>query len=80
MGLVGIKTVTLTEKGQIALPKELRQRKGFKTGSKLAVLAFENHIELRPLEGIDEKTVSSSKGENIQIDWTKCQPRVWHKM
>lgn len=50
MGLKELKTVKITSKGQIAIPKDIRKMEGFKEGSKLALLAFEDHIEIRPLE------------------------------
>ena len=55
MSLVEIKTATITEKGQIAIPKEIRDSEGFKTGSKIAILAFDDHIELRPMKQVSEK-------------------------
>lgn len=58
--LIEIKTAKITEKGQIAIPKEIR-KKGFKEGEKVAILAYENHMEIRPINKIK------------QLDWTKEQ-------
>ncbi len=58
--LIGMKSVTITEKGQIALPKELRENKNFSNGKKLVVLSFENRIELIPLEKFSESLEFSS--------------------
>ena len=55
MKLIEMKTATITEKGQIAIPKDIRQIEGFKEGHKVAILAFEDHIELRSLEQVKEK-------------------------
>ncbi len=52
MGLIEVKTAKITEKGQIVIPKDIRDIEGFKEGSKIAVLAFDDHIELRPLKSI----------------------------
>ena len=49
MNLKELKTVKITSKGQIAIPKEIRKIEGFKEGSKIALLAFDDHIEMRPL-------------------------------
>lgn len=49
MGLKELKTVKITSKGQIAIPKDIRKMEGFKEGSKLALLAFGDHVEIRPL-------------------------------
>lgn len=54
MTLVEMRTVKITSKGQISLPQELRE-KTFKEGSKVAVLAYEDRIEIRPMNIIDEK-------------------------
>ena len=50
MGLKELKTIKITSKGQIAIPKDIRKMEGFKEGSKLALLAFDDHVEIRPLE------------------------------
>ncbi len=49
-----MKTVTITEKGQIAIPEEIRSQSGFKKGEKMVMLSFEDHIELRPLSQINK--------------------------
>ncbi|MFQ5621554.1 MAG: AbrB/MazE/SpoVT family DNA-binding domain-containing protein, partial [Candidatus Nanoarchaeia archaeon] len=48
-----MKTTTIT-KGQIVIPKEIR-KDCFKEGSKVVILAFNDRIELRPPEYIEEK-------------------------
>jgi len=50
-----IKTATITSKGQIAIPKEMRSREGFREGQKIAILTFKDRIELRPLDQITDK-------------------------
>ena len=52
MGLIEVKTAKITEKGQISIPKDMRNIEGFKKGSKIAVLAFSDHVELRPINSI----------------------------
>lgn len=52
MPLLEVKTAKITEKGQIAIPKDIRQLEGFKEGEKVAVLAFEDHVEIRSLKTI----------------------------
>jgi len=51
--LIELKTARITSKGQIALPKDVRRSKAFKEGAKVAILAYGDHIELRPLKSID---------------------------
>ena len=38
MPLIEIKTSKITSKGQIALPKDIRELEGFKEGTKVAIL------------------------------------------
>lgn len=53
--LFEMKTATITEKGQIALPRSIREVEGFEEGDKIVLLAFEDHIEIRPLEQIRKR-------------------------
>lgn len=63
MGLIEMRSATITEKGQIAIPKEIRKKKGFKEGSKIAILAFDNRIEIIPLEEFYEKRYTAIMSE-----------------
>ena len=56
MSLIEMKTAKITEKGQIAIPKDIRKLEGFEQGSKIAILAFKDRIELRPLKKINENS------------------------
>ena len=49
MNLIEVKTVKITSKGQIAIPKDIRELEGFEEGEKIAILAYSDHLELRPL-------------------------------
>lgn len=70
MKLVDIKTVTITEKGQVVIPKNLRAIGGFEAGFKVAVLSFEDHIELRPMKQISEKMATAMASEkSLAKDW-----------
>lgn len=74
-----MKTVTITEKGQIAIPKNIRNIKGFKKGEKIVVLAFKDKIELRPLKQINEKlfTIFASE-KSLAKEWnTKEEDQAW---
>ncbi|UUX93132.1 AbrB/MazE/SpoVT family DNA-binding domain-containing protein [Methanoplanus endosymbiosus] len=51
MTLIDVKTGTITRKGQIVIPKGIRDM--FETGTKVAFLAYEDRIEIRPLDEID---------------------------
>ncbi len=70
MTLNEIKTVTITEKGQIAIPRDIREHEGFEIGSKIAILAFEDHVELVPMKQINEKMFGAFASEKVLVkDW-----------
>ncbi|MFP4118215.1 MAG: AbrB/MazE/SpoVT family DNA-binding domain-containing protein [Candidatus Woesearchaeota archaeon] len=79
MTLIEIKSATITEKGQIAIPKDMRRLESFKTGSKIAILSFEDHIELRPLDQVDLKTKNAIASEkSLAKDWnSKKDEEAW---
>ena len=56
-GLKEIKTVTVTGKGQIAIPKDVREIEGFGEGQKVAILVFEDRVEMRPMGQIMKRII-----------------------
>ncbi len=79
MTLIEMKTVKITEKGQIAIPKEIREVEGFKEGTKIAILAYEDHIELRPLDKINENMFTALISEkSLTKEWlTEEDDKAW---
>ena len=79
MPLIEIKTATITEKGQIAIPSYIRRSEGFEIGSKIAILAFKDHVELRPMKQISEKMENAIASERVLAkDWnTKEEDQAW---
>ena len=70
MAVLEIKTVTITEKGQIAIPKGIRKKEGFKVGTKIALIAFEDHVEIRSLSSFNEKMFPALATEKVLArDW-----------
>ena len=82
MPLIEMKTVTITGKGQIAIPKDIRALEGFKEGSKIAILAYEDRIELRPLKQINERMFTALASENtLAKDWnSKEDDEAWNDL
>lgn len=75
-----IKTVKITEKGQVAIPKDIRKMEGFRKGSKIAILAFDNYIELRPLNKISKeiKEITLASEKSLAKDWnSKEEDEAW---
>jgi AbrB family looped-hinge helix DNA binding protein len=79
MSLVEIRSATITDKGQIVIPKSLRKYEGFSEGSKIAILTYKDHIELRPIETIEEKLFPLLASEKVLAkDWnSKEDKKAW---
>lgn len=82
MPLVEMKTAKITEKGQIAIPKDIRQLEGFEEGDKIAILAFEDRIELRPLKQFNERMFTALVSEKVLAkDWlSKEDEEAWRHL
>ncbi len=82
MPLVEVKSAKITSKGQIAIPKEIRELEGFKEGMKIAILAFEDRIELRPLKQLNEKMLTALASEKVLAkDWlSKEEDNAWKNL
>ena len=82
MKLLEVKTAKITEKGQIAIPKDIREIEGFKEGSKVAILAFEDRIELRPMKQLSEKMFTALASEkSLARDWnSKEDEEAWKNL
>lgn len=72
----------ITEKGQIAIPKDIREVRGFNTGTKIVILAFEDHIELRTMKQINERMTSAIASEKVLAkDWnSKEDDEAWKNL
>ena len=82
MTLIEMKSAKITEKGQIAIPRHIREIEGFKEGSKVAILAFEDRIELRPLKQLHERMFTTLSTEKILAkDWnSKEDEDAWKSL
>ncbi|VVB81984.1 Uncharacterised protein [uncultured archaeon] len=80
MELIEMKTVTITEKGQMALPKDIRAIEGFKEGQKVVVLAYKDHVEIRPLKSVNSEELAwlSLAEKSLAKDWlTPGEDKAW---
>ena len=82
MPLLEIRTTKITGKGQIAIPKDIRDKEGFKEGTKIAILAFEDRVELRPLLQLNEKMFFLLASEkSLAKDWlSKEDEAAWKNL
>lgn len=80
--IIEIKTVTITEKGQICIPNSARSLKCFKEGTKIGIIVYENKIELRPLKQIKkgmEYAIASEKA--LEEDWNSPEDeKAWKNL
>ena len=82
MALLEMKTVKITEKGQIAISKRMRELEGFREGEEIAILAFDDHVELRPSKQVSEKLAAAIASEkSLAKDWdTKEEDEAWKNL
>ena len=79
MNVVEIKSAKITSKGQIAIPKEIRELEGFKQGSKIAIIAYKDRVELRPFKYLNKSmfTILASE-KSLAKDWlSKEDEEAW---
>ena len=82
MALFELKSAKITKKGQIAIPKDIRDLEGFKEGTKIAIRACNDRIELRPLNQIKEKMFTMLAREKaLAKDWlSKEAEKAWKSL
>ena len=74
MTLLDVKTATITGKGQISIPKELRNKKKFKTGKKVAIICYEDHLEIRPFDEFTKRMQTAYASEKtLSKEWNNEQ-------
>ncbi len=77
--LMEVRSATITSKGQISIPKELRETSGFKEGKKITILAFKNHIELVPMKKFQKRMATAYASEkSLAKEWlSKDEDQAW---
>ncbi|WP_321431235.1 AbrB/MazE/SpoVT family DNA-binding domain-containing protein [uncultured Methanolobus sp.] len=63
MSLKEIRTVSVTRKGQVSIPKEFREI-NMQENDSAAVLVFDNHIEIYPMSDIEERLGCAIASQN----------------
>jgi AbrB family looped-hinge helix DNA binding protein len=74
--LAEVRTVTITSKGQISIPQALRQ-KAFKEGSKVAILAYDSYLELRPIAHLEHAVDLTRKGVTTSLMSESSLGKAW---
>lgn len=77
--MIEMRSVKITRKGQIAIPSDIRKIEGFREGSKVAILAFKDRVELRPMRKINERMLTALASEKtLAKDWSsKEEDEAW---
>ena len=61
-----IRTIRITEKGQVCIPREARDMAGFEEGSKVNLIVYSDKVELRPMKkGISDAMIAMLVSENV---------------
>jgi len=61
-----IRTIRITDKGQVCIPREARDLAGFEEGSKVNLIVFSDRMELRPMKkGTSEAMLAMLASENV---------------
>lgn len=78
MSIVEMKTATITSKGQISIPVGIRNKK-FKEGTKVAILTFNDRIEIRPMKQVVKALETVLISEDVLAkDWnSKEEDDAW---
>ena len=77
MTVIDMKTATITDKGQIAIPRDMREIEGFEEGDKIAIIAYNDRIELRPLEQVSKKLDFTKEGIQSAILSERSLAKIW---
>ena len=82
MPLLEMKSGTITSKGQISIPKSIRNLGGFKEGEKIAILVYDDRIELRPMEQVDKSMQTAFASEKVLAkDWnSEEEDEAWKNL
>lgn len=80
--IVDVKTATITEKGQISIPKEIRKNKNFKVGNKVVILSYDDRIEIVPMEEYVERIAPALISEkSLAKGWlSKEDEEAWKNL
>ncbi|MBU3913482.1 MAG: AbrB/MazE/SpoVT family DNA-binding domain-containing protein [Nanoarchaeota archaeon] len=73
-----IKTATITNKGQICIPNFARLN-GFKEGSKISIIVYNDRVELRPMKQLSDAMFSMLASEDVLAEaWsTPEEDEAW---
>ncbi len=69
-------TATVSSKGQLTIPKPVREALGLKPGAKVLFTLREGKAELKPLSGDIQQWRGALRAEGPAIPWEEVQEHV----
>jgi AbrB family looped-hinge helix DNA binding protein len=78
-----IRTIKITDKGQVCIPREARDLAGFQEGSKVNLIVFSDRVELRPMKkGTSDAMLAMLASEKVLAkNWlTKEDEEAWRDL
>lgn len=67
--------VKVTSRGQIVIPKSIRKELGIKSGEKLLAYDRDDTIILKPLRGLEKKSVEKELEKVFALAWKTAKER-----
>ncbi len=80
-----IKTIRVSEKGQIAIPQIIREQMGIQQGDELVLLQIEGRILLEKAQKTEEKLLDNFKDilkfseKSLTEVWDNKEDEIWSK-
>jgi AbrB family looped-hinge helix DNA binding protein len=78
-----IKTIRVSEKGQIAIPQIIREQMGIQQGDELVLLQIEGRILLEKAQKTEEKLLDNFKDilkfseQSLTEVWDNKEDKIW---
>lgn len=74
-----IRTVKITDKGQICIPNTARNLAGFGKGTKVSIIVYSDRVELKPLKNIGGEMLPALISEEVLAEaWnTPEEDEIW---
>jgi len=69
-------TATVSSKGQLTIPKPVRERLGLKPGAKVLFILREGKVEMEPVSGDIRQWRGALKGTEQDASWGEVRERV----
>lgn len=80
-----MKTIRVSEKGQIAIPNQIRETLGIEQGDELVILQIDNKILMEKAQKIEQRLKDSFKDIlkfselSLKEVWDNKEDEIWNK-